>query len=126
MYAKFITLDTQLSNGEEIATTSKEVCPVGSRSASFGETSPIRELIASNGASYKCLPVQILDYKICSGTHCGDEIFWNTHKKFLGKKICKRKIKKLSNGVNMPKEIANKTKEETYYKCPSKLILQNN
>ena len=44
------------------------------------------------GARYKCLPVQILNGKICSGTAClpaealtkegGDEIFWNTHKKF--------------------------------------------
>ena len=75
MYAKFITLDTQLSNGEEMEKKTKEVYPVGSRSDSFGETYPIRELIASNGASYKCLPVQILDYKICSGTHCGDEIY---------------------------------------------------
>ena len=47
------------------------------------ETYPIRELIASNGAGYKCLPVQVLQFKICSGTHCGDEIFWNTHKKFI-------------------------------------------
>ena len=67
---------------KEIANNTKEVYPVGSRSDSFGETYPIRELIASNGACYKCLPVQILDYKICSGTHCGDEILWNTHKKF--------------------------------------------
>ena len=35
-----------------------------------GEIHPIRELAVSNGASYKC-------------THCGDEIFWNTHKKFI-------------------------------------------
>ena len=55
---------------KEIATKTKQ------------ETYPIRELVASNGAGYKCLPVQILDYKICSGAHCGDEIFWNTHKKF--------------------------------------------
>ncbi|MFH1233040.1 MAG: hypothetical protein V1649_00085 [Patescibacteria group bacterium] len=33
------------------------------------ETYPIRELATSNGASYKC-------------AHCGDKIFWNTHKKF--------------------------------------------
>ena len=43
------------------------------------------------GARYKCLPVQILNGKICSGTAClpakalakegEDEIFWNTHKK---------------------------------------------
>lgn len=56
------------------------------------EIHPIREFVASNGASYKCLPVQILQFKICSGTHClsaialategGDEVFWNTHKKF--------------------------------------------
>jgi len=67
---------------KEIANKIKEVYPVGSRSDSFGETYPIREPTTSNGASYKCLPVQILDYKICLGTHCGDEIFWNTHKKF--------------------------------------------
>ena len=54
---------------KEIANKTKEVYPVGSRSDSFGETYPIRELVAYNGASYKC-------------THCGDEIFWNTHKKF--------------------------------------------
>ena len=56
------------------------------------EVHPVRESATSNGASYKCLPVQILDYKICLGTQClpavalakedGDEIFWNTHKKF--------------------------------------------
>ena len=51
---------------KEIATKTKQ------------ETYPIRELVASNGASYKCLPVQILDYKICSGTHCGDEIYPHT------------------------------------------------
>ena len=61
---------------KEIATKTKEVYPVGSRSDSFGETYPIRELIASNRASYKC-------------THCGDEIFWNTHKK-LTHCNCKR------------------------------------
>ena len=36
MHAKFITLDTQLSNGEEIANKTKEVYPV-------------RELVSSNG-----------------------------------------------------------------------------
>ena len=61
---------------KEIANKTKEVYPVGSRSDSFGETYPIREPIASNGASYKC-------------THCGDEIFWNTHKK-LTHCNCKR------------------------------------
>ena len=75
---------------KEIANKTKEVYPVGSRSDSFGETYPIREPVASNGASYKCLPVQILDYKFGLGTHClpavalakegGDEIFWNTYK----------------------------------------------
>ncbi len=43
---------------QEIATTTKQ------------EIYPVRELAASNGASYKCLPAQILNYKICSGTHC--------------------------------------------------------
>ena len=46
------------------------------------ETCYVRESAIYKGAGYKCLPVQILDYKICSGAHCGDEIFWNTHKKF--------------------------------------------
>ena len=54
---------------------------------------PSRSEIATetnNGPYYKCLPVQILNGKICSGTAClpaealakegGDEIFWNTHK----------------------------------------------
>lgn len=45
-----------------------------------GEIHPIRESTTSNGASYKCLPAQILNSKICLGTHCGDEIYWNTHK----------------------------------------------
>ena len=55
---------------KEIANKTKGVYPVGSQSDSFGETYPIRVLVASNGASYKC-------------THCGDEIFWNTHKKLV-------------------------------------------
>ncbi len=40
-----------------------------------GETYPVRERAASNGAGYKCLPVQIFDLKICLGTHCRDETY---------------------------------------------------
>ena len=52
-----------------------------------------------NGPYYKCLPVKILNDKICSGTAClpaeasakegGDEIFWNTDRKMIECK-CKK------------------------------------
>ncbi len=51
---------------QEIANKIKEVYPVGSRSDSFGETYPVREHAASNGAGIKC-------------KKCGDEILSITH-----------------------------------------------
>ena len=34
------------------------------------DTYSVRDFAISNGASYKCLPVQILNGKICLGTAC--------------------------------------------------------